>query len=171
MSDYSAPAGDAVAFVFIEDAYTASVGDAVDFIFQSGYEESVEESFGLAVAANSNVIFPEGILSGLYGVDQSVIDLELYPVIDDYFLFELDIVSIAIAKNILVEAILIDEQLVFYTPSGIIKLLSNPFILTEATSYGVTLTEVLTPITLTETNQTQVTLTEITESVIITEVL
>ena len=168
---YITPTGTEISFVFDTTGYIAPAGDNLQFIFQRAFIEMCEDGFTINESMASETALYPILLDTVQAIDGSIYIISCQPILVDQFLFNLDIVTLLKTISFLDEVFNPQEALIFYTPSGIIQLLSDPFTLTESPSAGVTLAEVLSTITLTETNQTQVTLTEVTESVTITEVL
>lgn len=168
---YSAPLGNAVNFQFEKYGYTAPAGNEVNFEFNNGYDDFCEDSFGLVDSEIDVVVFLDSVSEWFQVVEGPLIDLSFMLFVADGLSEVDELSSRLIAGNIVTSILDTSEILVAYIPTGIIQMLSNPFVITEIESTGVDIEEILSPVILTKVDQAQVAITEIIESVKIIEVL
>ena len=172
MTTYTAPLGTDVDFSFIESGYVAPDGDAVNFSFSNGYEETCEEAFDFTCTLTDSLSLHGLISEAFINVDSNLFYVNHFPILIEELFTSEEIINLLIATNIISSFLDVAEQLVIYLPTGIIQLLSNPFVLVGIESSEITLTAIEeSSVILTNINQIELTLTELSNSVILTEVL
>ena len=159
-------------FIFDGSGYSAPLWSEIVFSFKLGYEEICEETFGITEDIIFQTLFLNDINDAINIADSNDLYLSLLmPITEGMDLSLLGLSRIKAFDNIYDE-FNFNEVLVLYIPTGVIQLLSNPFILSQINNEIVQVSEVTGPsIVLQPVQEDLIILTELTENILITEVL
>lgn len=169
--DYVPQLGNAIELV-LEPDYSPALGNAIELTLSTGGIE-IEVTSGLGLSLDQT-----SYITGLFLLNETFqFDLNSFAdkSCSEFILEEFSVLSTEatqlIAYDLILSLLDTADVLIGYIPTGIIQMLSNPFVITEIESAKISVKEILFSIILTEIEHPQLLITEIIEAVKITEVL
>ena len=168
---YTPPSGTGIQVIFNESGYAAPAGTDIQVVFQNAYMEECEESLGVSISFFPVAVFQPFLAEefGLSGVPDFFISFQ--PIADDTVDVACNTLTNLKGGDFIAEGLELEERIVSYIPSGIIQMLSNPFIVSVVPGETVKFTSVnAEPVLLSEDGPGEVDVTEILAPVRLEEV-